>query len=149
MPKENTFVLENGEVLSLNKGKIKKDKSVQSGDVYVDGNRIGEIGNAVMRERKIMSSDGIVVVIANIDTQKKKLLVSPNITTRGFVLIQENLELLKDIEKEAFMIINNKLKVNCIFSDIKNDLITNLSSYIYDRTGRYPIILPIINDIKK
>ncbi len=149
MPKENTFVLENGEVLSLNKGKIKKDKNVQSGDVYVDGNRIGEIGNAVMRERKIMSSDGIVVVIANIDTQKKKLLVSPNITTRGFVLIQENLELLKDIEKEAFMIINNKLKVNCIFSDIKNDLITNLSSYIYDRTGRYPIILPIINDIKK
>ena len=149
MPKENTFVLENGEVLSLNKGKIKKDKNVQSGDVYVDGNRIGEIGNAVMRERKIMSSDGIVVVIANIDTQKKKLLVSPNITTRGFVLIQENLELLKDREKEAFMIINNKLKVNCIFSDIKNDLITNLSSYIYDRTGRYPIILPIINDIKK
>ncbi len=149
MPKENTFVLENGEVLSLNKGKIKKDKNVQSGDVYVDGNRIGEIGNAVMRERKIMSSDGIVVVIANIDTQKKKLLVSPNITTRGFVLIQENLELLKDIEKEAFMIINNKLKVNCIFSDIKTDLITNLSSYIYDRTGRYPIILPIINDIKK
>ena len=149
MPKENTFVLENGEVLSLRKGIIKKDKNIQAGDIYVDGNRIGEIGNAVMRERKIMSNDGIVVVIANIDTSKKTLVVSPNITTRGFVLIQENLELLKEIENEASNIINNRLKVNCIFNDIKNDLTNNLSSFIYEKTGRYPVILPIINDVKK
>jgi len=149
MPKENTFVLENGEVLSLRKGIITKDKNIQSGDIYVDGNRIGEIGNAVMRERKIMSNDGIVVVIANIDTSKKTLAVSPNITTRGFVLIQENLELLKEIENEATNIINNRLKVNCIFNEIKNDLTNNLSSFIYEKTGRYPIILPIINDVKK
>ena len=149
MPKENTFVLENGEVLSLRKGVITKDKNIQSGDIYVDGNRIGEIGNAVMRERKIMSNDGIVVVIANIDTSKKVLAISPNITTRGFVLIQENLELLKEIENEATNIINNRLKVNCIFNEIKNDLTNNLSSYIYEKTGRYPIILPIINDVKK
>lgn len=149
IPKENTFILENGEVLSLYKGTIKKDKDVQAGDVYVDGNRIGEIGNAVMRERKIMSSDGIVVVIANIDTSKKQLIMTPNITSRGFVLIQENIELLKEIEKEANNIINNRLKTNCIFNDIKSDLITGLSSFIYEKTGRYPIILPIINDIKK
>ena len=149
IPKENTFILENGDVLSLRKGVIKKDKPVQAGDVYVDGNRIGEIGNVVMRERKIMSNDGIVVVIANIDTQHKKLVMPPNITTRGFVLIQENLELLKEIEDEASNIINNRLKVNCIFNDIKTDLITNLASFIYEKTGRYPIILPIMNDVKK
>jgi len=149
IPKENTFILENGDVLSLKKGIIKKDKSIQSGDIYVDGNRIGEIGNAVMRERKIMSNDGIVVIIANIDTSKKVLAISPNITTRGFVLIQENLDLLKEIEVEATNIINNRLKVNCIFNDIKNDLTNNISSFIYEKTGRYPIILPIINDVKK
>ena len=149
MPKENTFIMENGQVLSLYKGKIKKDKSIQAGDVYVDGNRIGEIGNAVMRERKIMSNDGIVVVIANIDTSKKELVMSTNIASRGFVLIQENIALIKEIEKEADNIINNRLKVNCIFNDIKNDLITNLSSSIYEKTGRNPIILPIINDVKK
>ena len=149
MPKENTFILENGEVLSLYKGVIKKDKPVQAGDVYVDGNRIGEIGNAVMRERKIMSSDGIVVVIANIDTSKKQLVMSTNITSRGFVLIQENIELLKEIENEANNIINNKLKVNCIFNDIKNDIINNLGTFIYEKTGRNPIILPIMNDVKK
>ena len=149
MPKENTFIMENGQVLSLYKGKIKRDKSIQAGDVYVDGNRIGEIGNAVMRERKIMSNDGIVVVIANIDTSKKELVMSTNIASRGFVLIQENIALIKEIEKEADNIINNRLKVNCIFNDIKNDLITNLSSSIYEKTGRNPIILPIINDVKK
>ena len=102
-----------------------------------------------MRERKIMSSDGIVIVIANIDTVKKELVISPNITSRGFVLIQENLELLKEIEQEATNIINNRLKVNCVFNDIKTDLITNLTSFLYDKTGRYPIILPIINDVKR
>ena len=149
IPKENTFILENGEVLSLYKGVITKDKAIQVGNVYVDGNRIGEIGNAMMRERKIMSSDGIVVVIANIDTSKKKLVYSPNITSRGFVLIQENLALLKEIETEANNIINNKLKVNCVFNDIKIELINNLGNYIYEKTGRNPIILPIINDVKK
>lgn len=149
MPKENTFIMENGQVLSLYKGKIKRDKSIQAGDVYVDGNRIGEIGNAVMRERKIMSNDGIVVVIANIDTSKKELVMSTNVASRGFVLIQENIALIKEIEKEADNIINNRLKVNCIFNDIKSDLITNLSYSIYEKTGRNPIILPIINDVKK
>lgn len=149
MPKENTFVLENGEVLSLYKGVIKKDKPVICGDQYVDGNRIGEIGNAMMRERKIMSSDGVVIVIANIDTSKKKLLFPTNITSRGFVLIQENLDLLKKIEIEATNIVNNKLKVNCVFSEIKNELINNLGSFIYEKTGRNPIIVPIINDVKR
>ena len=149
IPKENTFVLENGEVLSIKKGIIKKDKSIQSGDIYVDGNRIGEIKNAVMKERKIMSNDGIVVVIANIDTAKKELVVAPNITTRGFVLIQESLDLLKEIETEATNIINNRLKKNCIFNDIKTDITTNLATFIYEKTGRYPIILPIMNDVKK
>ena len=149
MPKENTFILENGDVLSLKKGVIKKDKPIQAGDVYVDGNRIGEIGNVVMRERKVMSNDGIVVIIANIDTINKKLVMSTNITSRGFVLIQDNIELLKEIENEANNIINNRLKINCIFNDIKTDLITNLAPFIHEKTGRYPIILPIINDVKK
>ena len=149
VPKENTFILENGDVLSLYKGVIKKDKPIQAGDVYVDGNRIGEIGSIVMKERKTMSMDGIVVVIANIDTSTKKLIGSTNIQSRGFVLIQDNLEMLAEIEEHADNIINNRLKVNCIFSDIKNDLIINLGSFIEEKTGRKPIILPIINDVKK
>ncbi len=149
IPRENTFILENGEVLSLYKGKISRDKSVQAGDVYVDGNRIGEIGTAVMRERKSMSNDGIVIVVSNIDTSKHELVGNPNITTRGFVLIGENIDLLKSIEMEAKNIVNNKLLGACIFSDIKSDIISGISDFIEEKTGRNPIIIPIINDVKK
>lgn len=148
IPRENTFILSNGEVLSLYKGKINKDKNVQAGDIYVEGNRIGETKNAVMRERQIMSQDGIVIVIANIDTKEKKL-ININLNSRGFVLIHENIDLLKEIENEAKNIINNRLKKNCIFNDIKSDILTNLSIFIHEKTGRYPIIVPIMNDVKK
>lgn len=148
IPKNNTFILENGEVLSLNKGKIKKDKPIQAGDVYVDGNRIGEIGNVVMKERKIMSSDGIVVVTFNIDTNKNSLLGDVNITTRGFVLIQENIELLKQIEKLSSKIIINNLSKKYSYNDIKANLINDLSEFISNKTGRYPVIMPVIIEIK-
>jgi len=149
IPKENTFVLGNGEVLSLYKGKIKKDGIIPAGDVYVDGNRIGDVSNAVMKDRKIMANDGIVIVIANIDIVNNKLLTSPNITTRGFVLVNDNLELLKKLEDISANAIHSKLNNKTNFSEIKNEIINQLSPYIYETTGRKPIILPVIMDIKK
>ncbi|MDD3392350.1 MAG: ribonuclease J [Bacilli bacterium] len=149
MAKENTFVLGNGDVLSLYKGVVKKAGTVQAGDVYVDGNRIGEIGSAVMKDRKIMANDGIVIVIANIDVNTSKLLSSPNITTRGFVLVNDNLELLKTLEAISSKAIISKLTPKINYSDIKNEIITQLSSYIFDKTGRKPIILPVLMNVKK
>ena len=149
IPKQNTFVLENGDVLSMYKGKIKRAGSVQASDIYVDGNRIGEVSNAVMKDRRIMANDGIVIVIANIDTVNNKLLGSPNITTRGFVLVNENLELLKDLEEMAKKSINSKIEKHINYSEIKLEIINQLSSYILELTGRRPIILPVIMDIKK
>ena len=149
IPKENTFVLGNGDVLSLYKGKIKKEGYVQAGDVYVDGNRIGEVSNAVMKDRKIMANDGIVIVIANIDITNNKLLTSPNITTRGFVLVNDNIELLKKLEEISSYAINSKLNSKANYSEIKGEIVAALSPYIYETTGRKPIILPVIMDIKK
>lgn len=149
IPKENTFIMENGEVLSLYKGRIKKDGTVPAGDIYIDGNRIGEIGSAVMKDRKIMSSDGIVVVIVNIDTTNSKLLGTPNITTRGFVLIQENLELIKALENISSNAINSKIGKHVNYNEIKSEIVSQLSTYIQEETGRNPIILPVIMDIKK
>ena len=102
-----------------------------------------------MRERKIMSSDGIVVVIANIDTNNNTIINNPNITTRGFVLIQDNLELLKEIEEFSKSIIEKELKKHTNFSEIKNKLTMELSIFIYEKTGRHPIISPLLVDIKK
>ena len=149
IPKENTFIMGNGDVLSMYKGKVKRDGTVHAGDVYIDGNRIGEIGSAVMKDRKIMSSDGIVVVIANIDTEQAKLYGTPNITTRGFVLIQENVELLKELENIAKNAILSRINDHVNYTEIKNEIISQLSTSIYEKTGRNPIILPVIMDIKK
>ena len=149
IPRENTFVLGNGDVLVLKKGKITRGTPVQAGDVYVDGNRIGDVSNAVMKDRKIMSSDGIVVVIANIDINNNELLGNPNITTRGFVLVNENIELLKELEETSKKAILSKIKNHVNYSEIKSEIIYQLSNYIFDKTGRKPIILPVIMDIKK
>ena len=149
IPRENTFVMKNGDVLSIKKGKITKGAPVQAEDIYVDGNRIGEVSNAVMKDRKIMSSDGIVVVIANIDTIENKLLGNPNITTRGFVLVNDNIELLKELEEISKDAINSKIKNHVNYNEIKSEIISSLSSSIFEKTGRRPIILPVIMDIKK
>lgn len=149
IPRENTFVLGNGDVLSLYKGKITRAGFVQAGDTYVDGNRIGDVSNAVMKDRKIMANDGIVVVIANIDTTNNKLLTNPNITTRGFIQVNENLAMLKKLEDIAKHAINLKLTNNINYTDIKNQIIQELAEYIYDSTGRKPIILPVIMNIKR
>ncbi len=149
--KDKTFVLENGEVLSITKNGIKKQGSVPASDVYVDGNRIGDIGNLVIKDRKIMSRDGILVVIASIDVDNKKLLVAPNITTRGFVLVNENTELIKKIEEVSTNIIKNQLSDKNAFNynDLKYAIVSGVSTYIKDETGRNPIILPIVMNTKK
>lgn len=149
IPKENTFVIGNGDVLAMKNGKIKKVGYIHAGDSYVDGNRVGEISSAVMRDRKIMANDGIVVVIANMDMKNEKLLSSPNIITRGFVLVNDNIELLKKLENLVKETINNKIKTGINYSDVKLDIIKILSDYISLHTGRKPIILPVIMDIKK
>lgn len=149
MPKENTFILGNGDVLSMYKGTVKRGGSLQAGDVYVDGNRIGDIGNAVIKDRKMMANDGIVVVIANIDTMRGQLLGKINITTRGFVQVNENEELLHTLEEISKKAILSKLNNRINYSEIKNEITTQLTNYIYEKTGRKPIILPVIMDIKK
>ncbi len=149
IPKKNTFVLGNGDVLSMYKGKIERDGTVQAGDVYVDGNRIGDVGGAVIKDRKIMANDGIVIVICNIDTKKKMLLSNPNITTRGFVLVNDNIALLHDLEHISKRAIESTLKDRVNYSDMKSAIMTELTSYIYEKTGRKPIILPVIMDIKR
>ena len=150
IPKENTFILKNGDSLILKNHVVTRGKSMPGADIYVDGNRIGEIGSAVIKDRKIMANDGILVVIVNINMKKRELLIKPNITTRGFVLVNENEELIHKIEDKAETIIKSELKdPKTTFQILKNDITEELYPYINNLTGRKPIILPIILDIKK
>lgn len=150
IPREKTFLLENGDVLALNKKEIRKVGNVGADDVYVDGNRIGDVGNVVIRDRKIMANDGILVAICNINMDTHKLLGKISIITRGFILVNENEELLKQIEEVALNVVNKELtQKNVNYNDLKSQMITSILTFVFEKTGRRPIILPVILDIKK
>ena len=147
--KNNTFVLENGDVLNLRKGVVTPGGKVQAGEVYVDGSRIGEVGSAVIKDRILMSNNGILVIIANIDTENKVLLSTPAVTTRGYILVNENENLIRDIQSISQDIINKCLKSKYFnYNDMKSEIINGLIPVLSDKTGRVPIILPIVMDVK-
>lgn len=150
LPKNNTFVLKNGDVLLMKDEKITlSEQTLPASDIYVDGNRIGEVRSSIIKERQIMANDGIIIVIANIDLNSNKLLNRPTITTRGFVLVNDNEKLLNELEFIAEKAINSKISKNINYTDIKSEIITLLTPFVYEKTGRKPIILPVIMDVKK
>ncbi len=150
IPKQNTFILKNGDILEISKDNIRKHGHVTAGDIYVDGSRIGDVSNIVIKDRALMSNNGVLAIIINIDSKNKRLLNNPIVTTRGYILVNESIELIKEIENISKKIINEKLnKKNVTFNDIKNELISSLMPILSEKTGRVPIILPIIMDIKR
>ena len=148
--KENTFILDNGDTLILNNHTITQGPKIKMDDIYIDSNSASEVATQVIRDRKIMASDGILVIVANIDMKNKILLTKPSIVTRGFIQVNDNIELINMLEIKASLLITTKLKENNInYQDIKSYLQTNINTYIMELTGRKPIILPIILDIKR
>ena len=145
IPKENTFVLKNGDILALKDGNVYRKGSIPINDIYVDGNRIGDVGLSIIKDRKIMSTDGVLVVILNLDLKNKKMLIEPNITTRGFIVVNENQELIKKIQDKTNIITLNELeKDNFSLTDLKNRIILEINSFVIELTGRRPIIIPMI-----
>ncbi len=145
IPEENTFVLQNGDILAVKDGKVYRKNKVYINDIYVDGTRVGDVGASIIKDRKIMSTDGVLIVILNLDLEHRKMLLEPNITTRGFVVVNNNQELLKEIaDKVSILTLNELEKDNFSLTDLKNRIILDINSYIIELTGRRPIIIPMI-----
>ena len=149
--KNKIFLLQNGDVISLgNDGIIKKENNIGAEDIYVDGNRIGDIGSSVIRDRKVLANDGILVTVYNIDMSNNTLIGKVNIITRGFILVNENDALIKQIESYVTNIINTSLSnKDYNIKDLKNQIIADLLTYIYNETGRKPVILPVMLEINR
>ena len=144
----NIIIAENGDVIKLKDGKVYKEGTVQAGDIYVDGSRIGDVGSVVIKDRKLMSHDGILITILNINTLTRKLLAKPNVTARGFVMVNESQELMNRIENKITSIVSDYLSKSIYsYTDLKNQIIFELLPYINDLTGRRPIILPVIMEV--
>lgn len=145
----NTFINKNGDILAIKDGNVYRKGAIPINDIYVDGSRIGDVHLSIIKDRKIMSTDGVLIVILNVDLKNKKLLLEPNITTRGFVVVNDNQELIKKIQDKTNIIALNELeKDNFSLTDLKNRIILEINSYVIELTGRRPIIIPMILDLK-
>ena len=147
---ENILIMDNGDVAALTKNSIRIAGKVQAGDIYIDGTGIGDIGTAVIRERKTLSEEGLFSIILTIDSENKKLLTKPTIVSRGFIYMRGNEEITNELANYASNITNNEFSKK-MFNEqaLKQKLIEELQSKIYEMTLRKPEIIPIISDLNK
>ena len=149
IPKDHSFLCGLGDRVVMDDEGCHMEGRVQAATVYVDGSRVGDVGSVVLKDRQLMSKDGVLITILNIDSKTHQLLIKPNITTRGFILVNENQELIKEIENKTTEIVNNVLSKRYNLTDLKNTIILELNLFINQKTGRRPIILPVIMEVKK
>ena len=147
--KENIFLLENGDVVEFTKKSAGKKGKVQAGNVLVDGSGIGDVGNIVLKDRKHLSEDGLMVVSITFDRHTQELLAGPEIVSRGFVYVKENQDIIENAKDVVLRSINKCKKEDIkALSQIKYQIREDLKSYIYNELGRDPMILPVISEIE-
>ena len=150
VPEENCFVMNNGDVLGFNQQQgARLLGRVPSGTIYTDNSGLGDVGTETIRDRKILSKDGLVIVAVSIKKADKRLLNGPNIVSRGFVYMKESEDLIKNTELAVRETIIHKLHSSKHFSaeEIKSAIIETASPFLFDKTQRRPMILPIIMEI--
>ena len=145
---KNIFVGENGMVLEVDKKSAKWNGTVQSGRVLVDGSGVGDVGNIVLRDRKLLSQDGLIVVVATVDIHEGLLISGPEVVSRGFVYVRESEELMEEVRKKAQSTLNDALYDGVRdWTELKNLLRDELSKLLYSKTKRKPMILPVIMNL--
>ncbi len=147
MPEENIFLMENGQVLELSQRKAQITGTVQSGSILIDGLGVGDVGNIVLRDRKHLSEDGLIVVVVTVNSDGK-IMTNPEVISRGFVYVKESEELMDEIRDLTMEIMEKNLgKRRSNYSNIKSNVKDELSSFLYQKTKRKPMILPVIIEI--
>lgn len=145
IPKENIFIMENGDVLALTKDSARISGKFNAQDIYVDGNGIGDIGAAVLRDRHDLSEDGVVLAVATVDFKTKMILAGPDILSRGFIYMRESGELIRESQRLLFNTIRMALKNKEANVQTVNGAIVNaLRPFLYEKTEREPIIIPMV-----
>ncbi len=148
MNDKNVFILSNGSILEISDAKAHIAGTVPSGKILVDGLGVGDVGNVVLRDRKLLSQDGLIIVVATINGETHKMASRPDVISRGFVYVrgaEELIETIRDISAES---LTQNLNRNIHdWSTLKNNMKNAVSHYIYETTKRSPMVLTIIEEI--
>ena len=146
--KENVFMMTNGRILEMNEKSAKLGGTVPFGRILVDGLGVGDVGNIVLRDRQHLSQDGLIVIVLTMDSSSGEVIAGPDVISRGFVYVRESESLMDDIKKlvreEIRKCEENKIKD---WTTIKSNLRDSLRDYVYQKTKRNPMILPIIMEV--
>ncbi|MFD1737389.1 ribonuclease J [Bacillus salitolerans] len=144
----HTFILNNGDVVDIDNQVARQTRSIPAGNTYVDGMGVGDVGEIVLRDRKQLSEDGMLVIVLTMSKSEKKLISNPDTISRGFVYIKDSERLLHDVDNLIKKTVNNFQDRNrSYWSALKQDLKRTVGEYIYSKTKRKPMILPIIIEV--
>ncbi|UQS86473.1 ribonuclease J [Nicoliella spurrieriana] len=147
-PEKNIFIPAKGDVLEYDGNKMIRANGVDAGDVMIDGIGVGDIGNIVLRDRKVLSEDGIFVVVVTINRKKKTVIAQPKITSRGFIYVKANKSLMNEASKIVYDAVQYNLdNKEFDWGHLKQDVRDKLSSFLFDKTKRRPVILPVIMEV--
>ena len=145
VPKENCFICSNGDIIVLrNEECFVADERIQTDEIYVDGNDATGLSTSVIKDRKILAENGLVAVIVTIDSRYNKILCRPNIVSRGFVFIKDSQSLLKEAELLVYDALKKKMQERTTFLELKNCIRSVLEPYLFKKTNRNPIVIPVI-----
>lgn len=148
IPKQNIYIAENGQNIRISADGMAVENTVTAGAVMVDGYGVGDVGNVVLRDRHHLSEDGIIIVTAAIDGSNGQVLSGPDLVSRGFVYVRESEELMEGARTQVEMALDRSLADNMHdWASVKARVRESLSSYIYRRTKRSPMILPILLEV--
>lgn len=144
----NTFIMNNGDVVDIENSIARQTRTIYAGDTYVDGMGVGDVGEIVLRDRKQLSEDGMVVIVLTMSKRQRKLVSEPDTITRGFVYVRNSEELLRDINNLIKKTVEDLYSENKNqWNDIKQNIKKSVGQFIFKRTKRKPMILPIIIEI--
>ena len=148
IPKDNIFILKSGDVLALDDESAEVLDKVHTGEILVDGLGVGDVGNIVLRDRQHLAEDGILIVVLTLEKRTNQLLAGPDIVSRGFVYVRESESLMEEARKVVTEAVEKCLMSrHADWSKIKLVIRDTMNDFIWKRTKRKPMILPIIMDV--